>query len=523
MNDPKSLGARPFVFFLFLFLAAVFLAVFVLDLDLVSETGPKKEGLIDAYILLPGQVVDLEKDWQPMAYADLLALMVHLAEGWEEEAKADEAWQIPYLERALALGWVEEVPRDLEEGVSQKQALLLANRLLVKRGKYGPLNQPLYYEKDLLAAYPDLREDPQLGELVLAYGQGLWAEGEDWYKEEPLSKKKARLLLGRFLDPSILRPRFLLLFSEDQAKLSFTAYDFPQGLFYPGDNLTSQLTLENKGSEDKRVWLGLSYKDPLGDYIDVPALELFLEKGKSQTFVLSHILEEGRVSGPYQAIMSLWTDKPGQNPQARRMAYVEKTGGMRIYRQMDDFTDFNQSLWRTSSSSLGRGTFSPKYVYSQGGLLFLGMKADSYDSGELRSRELLSYGSYEVSMQLAHRPGSLTGFFMYKAPDYDQEIDIELYNENKGQIFFTTYAEGKRQKAHEGLLAFDPTADFHRYRFDYYPDRLTFFVDGEARMTYEAGYPKADMYLMLNTWYPLWLEGERPQEDAQVKVDWIRY
>ncbi|MDZ7835000.1 MAG: glycoside hydrolase family 16 protein [Alkalibacterium sp.] len=84
-------------------------------------------------------------------------------------------------------------------------------------------------------------------------------------------------------------------------------------------------------------------------------------------------------------------------------------------------------------------------------------------------------------------------------------------------------AEGSTQHEDKADLAFDPTADFHRYRIDYYPDRVTFYIDDERMQTWEDGFPDEPMHLMVNTWFPNWLDGTAPDKDQMLRIEWIRY
>ena len=47
-------------------------------------------------------------------------------------------------------------------------------------------------------------------------------------------------------------------------------------------------------------------------------------------------------------------------------------------------------------------------------------------------------------MKLPHAPTSITGFFLYRAPDLEREIDIEVFNDPTGRVMFTTYSGGRQ-------------------------------------------------------------------------------
>jgi beta-glucanase (GH16 family) len=64
------------------------------------------------------------------------------------------------------------------------------------------------------------------------------------------------------------------------------------------------------------------------------------------------------------------------------------------------------------------------------------------NGGEIMSKDLYGEGSYSARMKLPNAPSSITGFFLYQAPDYASEIDIEIYNDTSRRVMFSTYSGG---------------------------------------------------------------------------------
>ncbi len=52
---------------------------------------------------------------------------------------------------------------------------------------------------------------------------------------------------------------------------------------------------------------------------------------------------------------------------------------------------------------------------------------------------------------------------------------------------------------------------------------MTFYADGVGMRTWDTGVPQASMHLMVNSWFPGWLEGRRPKKDAFTYVDRISH
>ncbi|HEX2740842.1 MAG TPA: glycoside hydrolase family 16 protein [Rubrobacter sp.] len=195
----------------------------------------------------------------------------------------------------------------------------------------------------------------------------------------------------------------------------------------------------------------------------------------------------------------------------------------------DDFGSFDTVRWSKGVHTLGRSYLDPANVDVDGQNLRIKLPARSYEGGEILTNELHGYGSYGARMKLPNAPGSITGFFLYKAPDYESEIDIEIYNDSTRRIMFTTYAGGAQTHTETVPLPFDPTAGFHEYRFDYLYEpgtgqaSVTFYVDGSKMSSWNTGIPQTSMHLMLNSWFPNWLESRKPKKTTYTYVDRISF
>ena len=136
----------------------------------------------------------------------------------------------------------------------------------------------------------------------------------------------------------------------------------------------------------------------------------------------------------------------------------------------DDFTAFDRGPWADGDHVLGRSTLDPANVVS-GGRLELALPAGTTDGAEVRTQSTYRYGSYRARIQVADAPSSITGFFLYAPPDYESEIDVELFNDPDGEVIFSTHARGARTHTERRPVGFDETAAMHEYRFDYTPAR----------------------------------------------------
>ena len=189
----------------------------------------------------------------------------------------------------------------------------------------------------------------------------------------------------------------------------------------------------------------------------------------------------------------------------------------------EDFNSLDRGVWNVPSKRLGLGYLEPENVSAENGRLRLKIPARTFDGGEVESKNLYLYGTYRARIKVADAPSSLTGFFLYKEPDFENELDIEIHNDPAGRILFTTYSGGEETNTVRKDLPFDPTADFHVYRFDLYPERAEFYVDGELMHSFDRGLPENPMKLQVNAWFPTWLDGEKPATDRYTYVEWLRH
>lgn len=186
----------------------------------------------------------------------------------------------------------------------------------------------------------------------------------------------------------------------------------------------------------------------------------------------------------------------------------------------DEFRILDPSRWTTSSHQLGRSQLADENVRVDGGRLKIRLPAARVDGGEIESIDHHRFGRYTARIRAAHAPSSITGFFLYRAPDFHSEIDIEIYNDSRGRVAFSVYSSGRTRTSRE-RLGFDPTEAFHRYTIVNRPERVDFLVDGRRMHSFRRGLPPASMKLLVNSWFPWWLAGHPPESDRATLVDWV--
>ncbi len=110
------------------------------------------------------------------------------------------------------------------------------------------------------------------------------------------------------------------------------------------------------------------------------------------------------------------------------------------------------------------------------------------NGGELFSLEKVRFGKWEIRMQLAAVPGSVSSFFTYYdesylgAPEPWREIDIEaLGNKPKGfqSNLITGTASSKVTSEEFHVTEGDLTKEFHTYVLEWTPDSVVYRMDGK--------------------------------------------
>jgi beta-glucanase (GH16 family) len=189
----------------------------------------------------------------------------------------------------------------------------------------------------------------------------------------------------------------------------------------------------------------------------------------------------------------------------------------------DTFAALDATRWVPGEHQLGRSALTAGNVGVRDGALELVLPAGSTDGGEIRSVELYDRGVATARMQVADAPSSITGFFLYAAPDYASEIDIEVFNDPSGKVMFSTYANGRQTNTETRTLDFDPTAAPHDYEIAWGGGRVSFAVDGVELRTWTTGVTQRPMNLFANAWFPAWLDGLAPAGRRATVIDRIEY
>lgn len=126
-----------------------------------------------------------------------------------------------------------------------------------------------------------------------------------------------------------------------------------------------------------------------------------------------------------------------------------------------------------------------------------------YSGGEFRTKDFYSFGYYEVTMKPISNNGVVSSFFTYTGPSDKNpwdEIDIEFLGKDTTKVQFNYFTDGKGKHEYLYDLGFNAAEEYHNYGFDWQPDSITWYVDGEAVYTATENIPQTPGKIMMNAW-----------------------
>ncbi|KAL6709096.1 hypothetical protein ACN47E_001912 [Coniothyrium glycines] len=166
-----------------------------------------------------------------------------------------------------------------------------------------------------------------------------------------------------------------------------------------------------------------------------------------------------------------------------------------------------------------------------------GDHSDGFVSGAemVTSRTDALLGSFRVGMKLSNSSGTCGAFFFYY--NNSQEIDMEFlshqFNNSQGAVNLVLqtpesvqhgYDASGTAEFHVSALPFNPSEQFHEYRFDWTKDRVAFYVDGQFLHEMTESIPTEGGGIFLNHWSngdPAWSAGP-PAQDTVMTISYVK-
>lgn len=159
------------------------------------------------------------------------------------------------------------------------------------------------------------------------------------------------------------------------------------------------------------------------------------------------------------------------------------------------------------------------------------LTAKPYRGAELRTKEAYTYGRFAIRYQSAPGAGQTSTFFTYHDGGIEwNEIDIEILGRYTDGVQFNTITPGQTNHVSHSFVEFNPHIGFHTYAFEWTPEYVAWFIDGEEvhRQTGEhistLVHPQK---IMMNIWPPVYSDwvGELDPRILPLFAyyDWVEY
>jgi len=152
-----------------------------------------------------------------------------------------------------------------------------------------------------------------------------------------------------------------------------------------------------------------------------------------------------------------------------------------------------------------------------------------WSGAEYRSRNFYHYGLFEVCMKPIKNDGVVSSFFIYTGPSDNNpwdEIDIEFLGKDTTKVQFNYFTNGQGNHEFVYDLGFDASEEFHTYAFEWLPDSITWYVDGEPVHTATENIPVTPGKVMMNVWpgtgVDEWLNPFDGNVPLTAEYDWFR-
>ncbi len=208
----------------------------------------------------------------------------------------------------------------------------------------------------------------------------------------------------------------------------------------------------------------------------------------------------------------------------------------------DDFTTLDESLWGISDGWVNGDwqncMWSGDNVAVQGGILLLEFAMQpndkrDYTCGEIQSRHVYGYGTYEARFRTATGTGLNAAFFTYIGPHHGKphdEIDFEVLTRDTTAVSLNTYVDGAPKNGERVPLPQPADDGFITYSFVWEPDGIRWYVDGVLIHETPPGavLPENEQKIYASFWgsdsFPNWMGPfVEPQTDLTMELDWIAF
>ena len=182
----------------------------------------------------------------------------------------------------------------------------------------------------------------------------------------------------------------------------------------------------------------------------------------------------------------------------------------------------NEGFWKVSQHANENSFYSVDWkrenITGDTDGISLSLKRDAtiprgYSGGELKTKDVYGYGTYEAIMRPARGSGVVSAFFTYTGPyngNPHDEIDFEFLGSDLTQVYLNYWRNGKTGDDQTIDLGFDAGAEPHLYAFEWREDGIVWKVDG--KVIHQT--PPGDAYIPRtfgHAFFSIWTGTERVQ------------
>ncbi|MDZ7332510.1 MAG: family 16 glycosylhydrolase [candidate division KSB1 bacterium] len=156
-----------------------------------------------------------------------------------------------------------------------------------------------------------------------------------------------------------------------------------------------------------------------------------------------------------------------------------------------------------------------------------------YKGAEYRTKDAFIYGRFEARYKPPKGDGFLASFFTYHeitSTTNWNEIDFEILGRYDHDVQVTSIGPGQKIRNSHQWVPFNTHEDFHNYAFEWTPDYIAWFVDGQEIYRQDQAHIadfKFEQKIMMNIWPPTWEPWAGKLDDRCLPVfayyDWVSY
>ena len=206
----------------------------------------------------------------------------------------------------------------------------------------------------------------------------------------------------------------------------------------------------------------------------------------------------------------------------------------------DRFSHVDEQRWNIAHYDFSHPAFDTDWrnsqVTAQDGLTLNLTPHDGlnrFAGASIRTEATHHFGRYETRLRAARGDGVITGFFTYTGPHYHtrhDEIDIEFLGKDTTRLHAAWFVDGHHTNQFIPL-GFDAADCIHDYAFEWWPDRIIWFVNGRKVFQQAANdrqLPQVPGHLFANIWaadpsISIWSGVPAPRTQTSAKIEAIRF